>query len=94
MSTHQERITTLLTHLRHEITAGILEGEIDGLSFWFYVSDAPGSATFCELRTSRVPRFDLGAADLTPRLSFAPQNVDRSGLSRRRLSAQARAAAT
>lgn len=71
----QQRITQLLDELRAEITAGIAAGEIDGLSFWFYVSDAPGSMVFCEVRTTRVPRFDLHADDLQPHLSFGPQRA-------------------
>lgn len=68
----QQRITQLLDELQQEITAGIVAGDVDGLSFWFYVPDAPDSATFCELRTETVPLFGLHVADLAPRLRFGP----------------------
>lgn len=67
MSERQQRISQLLHDLRGEVTDAIRNGEIDGLSFWFYVmSQYDAQATFCAFRTDLVPILDLDVSDLQP----------------------------
>lgn len=68
----KERIERLLYELRHEITRGMMEGDIDetmGFRFYVPVSKAiPEGVVFCEFRTRPTPRDQFAFA--------APENYE------------------
>lgn len=73
----KDRIERLLWELRHEITRGMMDGEIDetmGFRFHVPVSKAiPDGVVFCEFRTRPMPRdrFAFTAPeDYEPRLKL------------------------
>lgn len=67
-----ERIEKLLKELRHEVTRGMLEHEVDEeFTFRFYVpisNKIPDGVVFCEFRTRPCPRHYMRPDDLQPRL--------------------------
>ena len=70
-----ERIERLLKELEHEITRGMMEGEVDEtLAFDFYIPVAksiPDGVVRCQFRTRPVPREDwlaLSGGMARPRL--------------------------
>jgi hypothetical protein len=67
-----ERIERLLHELRHEVTRGMMEGEIDeelGLRFYVPISrKIQDGMVFCEFRTRPVPRWHMDPEGMQPKL--------------------------
>jgi hypothetical protein len=71
----QERIERLLHELRHEVTRGMMEGDLEHeeMGFRFYVPisrSIQDGMVFCEFRTRPVPRWHMAPAGMQPKLKI------------------------